>query len=456
MSLLPGVVFLSLCLQADPTAEAPTLAARVAHVLTRVEAPDTAAIDAGARELLRLGDVSDLLLESLGTGRAPGEDGDGALLTPGQRALLLAAIERLGSTKSAIFVADAARDPRSAIQVAAALRLMASGTYDVHAMLALARAAEASGLESGVDEALEESLSAALARSSASFAAVESLWKDLGPVAASSAVRALEHQGGVRALDCLRSLLGRRAEYDACLLVAIGNSLANLPAKSVETLARDFERYLHSVDSAQAQAAAIGLGRLACPSSVPALIECLGDDRPLARTALTALRTCGSVSLPGSASLWRNWYGLEESWWQERAPVLLESLENAEAEGRTLADLVVIARELSEHPLHRDDLVAGFRPMLMHADPGVRGLACQTLERLDTLRAVPPLRLLLADEDPSVVAAARDTLERLFQRHLPPDRRTWQAYLREHGLVDDDSVARVSRPPSAERALKAP
>ena len=329
-----GVLVLVLALQAAPPApsSATVVARQVARVLLRQEEPDPGAIAAGAAEIARLGDVSGALFDALGTHsvRADGgeHDGEDVRLSRGQMAVLLAAVELLAPAKRAGFVAEVQRAPARAERVTAALRVLGvAHPPDARAMLALAQAAEAHGLESGFEDALEDALPLALARGAASLETVANAWRELGPLAASTTVRVLERQRTAEALACLRALLGRRPEYDACLLVAIGNALEPLPLGEVESLAGELECYLRRGDSSQAQAAATALGRLGHPGSVPCLIERLeSEDLALARAALGALRTIGGAALPDSVGLWRGWYAREESWRQERAPELIEAL----------------------------------------------------------------------------------------------------------------------------------
>jgi len=428
---------LVLCLFTAPRSA--DVARRVAAVLTRVEAPDAGAIAAGAAEIASLGDVAGVLLDALGTGCVPGDGNDGTRLAPGQRTLLLAAVERLGPATLGRFVAEVARDPASATRVSAALRVLgaAHGTPDARAMLALARAAEERDL--AVEEALVEVLQLAFARSAGNLVALSTEWKELGPVSASVAVRALEPLRSDEALACLRSLLGQRPEYDALLLGAIGNSLAGgFSAGAAELLAQELQPYVRSADGSQAQAAVAALGRLGEPDSVPLLLDVAeGASAPMRRAAFGALRRLGGVSLPESVELWRGWYEREQSWWEERAPARIAAVADEGEVAPELSQRFALARELGEHPLYRDELVAALLPWLAHADPAVRILACQALGRLDSPRALAPLCALLEDDERAVAAAAHATLAELTRSSPPVRRAACQEFLRRSGFHVD-------------------
>jgi len=408
------------------------LAAGVARILSREEPLDASAVAAGASELLALGDVGAVLLQSLGTGRTPDAlEGGGTRLGADQCALLRAAVTRLGPARLAAFVDAVEREPSSATSVAAALRVLAL-TPDARprAMLVLARMAEANGCGAGVEDALEEALVAAFRRNARDCAAVAPAWKELGPMTASSVARALELTRDPEAVRCLGALLGRRSEFDACVLSALANQADLVSPADAETLANEVGTCLRARDSGCAQAACAVLVRLGVPSSVPSLIELLENDDPvLERAVLSALRAISGASLPASAGAWRSWFAREQEWWRERAPSEIEALAQASELETSLAELVARARELSSHPLFRDELVAAFGPLLGHAEPGARVLACQALQRLGSRLALPELCARLVDRDAQVVSAAHAALVALTGVDLPAKRVRWQRYL---------------------------
>jgi hypothetical protein len=410
----------------------PDLAPGVARILSREEPLDARAIAAGARELLALGDVEAILLQSLGTGCIPEtEDGGGGRLGADQGALLRAAVAGLGPARLAAFVGAVEREPSSATSVAAALRVLAlRPDSTVASMLALARTAEANGSGAGVEDALEEALAAVFRRSPRDCAAVAGEWRHLGPLTASVAVRALEHTSDPEAVRCLGTLLGRRSEFDACVLSSLANQAERVARTDAATLAEEVQAYLRSEDSACAQAACSVLARLGVPSSVPGLIEHVEDDDPLvSRAVLSALQAIGGVALPPSAAAWRAWFGREDRWWREEAPPAIEALAQAGELGTSLADLVTLSRDLSEHPLFRDELVVAFGPLLAHPEPGARVLACQALERLGSRLALPDLCAHLEDRDREVISAAHTALVALTGVDLPAKRGRWTRYL---------------------------
>ena len=153
------------------------------------------------------------------------------------------------------------------------------------------------------------------------------------------------------------------------------------------------------------------LGFVAVPESVPYLIERLESaDEPTSRAALAALRLVTGARLTPAARAWQAWHVREEAWWRDVAPERIERLAEAETAGLAVGDVNALARELCEHPLHREELALAFRASLAHPDPAVRVIGCQALERLKARSGASLLFPLLHGGSREVVTAARSAL----------------------------------------------
>src|SRR6185503_16438532 len=103
--------------------------------------------------------------------------------------------------------------------------------------------------------------------------------------------------------------------------------------------------------------------------------------------------------------------------------------------GTGLADLVAPVRELSEHPLYRDELVAVLAALLRRPDPEVRILGCDALQRLGSRLALPELCPRLGDRNRTVAVAAHRALVALSGVDLPAKHAVWHEHLVSRGLV---------------------
>ena len=409
----------------DPAAE---LAARVAAILVREEAPDEASAHALLAELTSLGALEAPLLGVLADWQTPAAgDESGQRLNEAQRALVLALVAELPRAvwKEPRAASSLAEDPA---RLCAGLRLEGAlaKAGSVRSLYVLAQRAQELGHFDAVAEAFEEALAHLLAREPKTTDPLRTAWSELEPRLAASVVRALEQSPSRGAVDCLWSWLGRRDELEAPVLLALGNLHAWVERERHAQLLFDVQARLSGSDAAVIQAAATTLGRIGSADTVPWLVELLvHDDAAVQRAALAALRAIGAVRLPGSTTAWRSWYAREETWFQEHAPALLDELVAAEESADPVAHTRALLRSLTEHRLHRDELAEHVKPLLAHERARLRILACQAFERLASRQALPWLVGALRDEDPGVVSAAHAALRTLEGVTLGTDPEPW-------------------------------
>jgi HEAT repeat protein len=393
-----------------------------AELLARAADPDERS--AVLEELTNHPETFEVLLGTLGTSRAPDEEG--TTLSGAQLELALSALERLGPSRLTAFVSSVAHESEIGPRSVAAVRILGARARaeDLPTLLGLARTAESSGRFAVLEVPWEEALTVVLARAPNAIARLRERWNTLGPATASLAVQVLESHAGDEALASLRSLLGRSRELDASLLLALGNRGESAPPKLRAELGAEVERYLSSAASAEVQAAAQALGRLRSPDTIPALIDVLEHpDATARRSILTALRAIGGVNLPSSLPVWRSWYAKEDAWWEERAREVYVQLGTGLEQADTGATFAAL-RELSEHPLHRDDLAKRLSNLLGRPEPGPRVLISECLARLGSREGAAALKKAAADPDPDVAAAACAALDMLGEgRERPTPRR---------------------------------
>jgi HEAT repeat protein len=425
---------LLLCLaQADSAADpsldpAALLAARVAELVLREEAPTQDAAGALRAELATLGALHAPLFALLSDWQTPAQgDESGKRLNEAQRALVwtLVGAQAREGWKDMRASALQGEDPavlRAALRLEGALAK--SGA--VRPLWDLARHAEELGRFDEVAEALEDALVHLCTREPRSIDALHSAWKELPVTAAASVVHALERSPSQATVDCLWDWLGRRDALEATVVLALGSLHAWVDVERHAQLLLDVQARLSGSGLAVTQAAATTLGRIGSPATVPWLLELLvHEDASVQRTALTALRQIGGVRLPGSSTAWRSWYAREETWFQEHAPALLDELVAAEESEDPVTKTRAVLRSMTEHRLHRDELAEHVEPLLAHERPRLRILACQAFERLASRRSLPWLVATLRDEDPGVVSAAHAALRTLEGVTLGTEPEPW-------------------------------
>jgi len=389
-------------------------AARFSELLAGEELVN-ATTESGARsELAALPDLASLVLATLADWSTPGLDteSDGVRLDQPRRDALVALVRELPAetfrkARTELPRATLATELRAGLRLEGALARAST----VRALYTLALRARELNLTAEVEEAFAEGLALLLAREPKTVDVLRGAWSELPPELATSVLRALTSSPSSAAVECVRAWLGRRPELDAAVLLTLASLHRVVDPHRREGLVVELQLQLGASDPAVTQAAATALGRLGTPDSVPWLVETLAHELPaVQRAALAALREIGGVNLPGSTIAWRSWYAREETWYQEQAPTLLEQLSVLEESAEPAVAARALLRSLTEHRLHRDELVEHLRPLLEHELPRMRILACQGLERLASRRALPWLVERLLDPEPSVVSAAHAAL----------------------------------------------
>ncbi len=451
-----------LCLAGQAGDEAPTTRALAALLARAATADDVNASDASAsaalvaplaKELRALGEIDGLLLEVLVDGRVPddgGPDGDetGAARHLGafQERVVLEALCAGAHRAADTFLEEVRAHPESVERVAVALRLLGriGRTNDLACVRALLQTV--GSREGGrVEEAFERGLLDWLTREPKLFEALPALCDELSTEQVGVVVRVLTKTDSPAAPRCLRKLLGSPDALQACVLQALASTAERVPRDEAPDLAEELQSHLDSGDESRAVAAANALGRLRVAGSIPALIAHMSDEPPLARATLAALRAISGTNLAASSIAWRRWYAAEESWWRERAPSRMHVLAQAVRAEPDRAHLVAALGEISEHPLHRDELAPVAAAGLECRDPGLRVLTCAALERLGSRAALPFLWAHLEDADEGVAGHVHRVMRTLARVDLPCERDPWAAWLRESGFaLDDDPVG--SRP----------
>lgn len=442
--------------------EAPARQA-LAEVLAHAADADEALLAPLARELRDLGAIDGLLLEVLVDGRAPAvensavdysavesgaaEERGGLPLSAFQERLALEVLCTSPARAAGAFLAEVQAHPEPVERVAVALRLLGriGRRSDLAGVPGLLRAIGPGADPGRAEAALEHGLLDWLAREPELFEALPTLCGELSPELAAVVIGALARTHSPEAPRCLRRLLDLPEALHACILQALASTAELVPRAEVADLAEELLRHLDSGDDARAVAAANALGRLRARDGIPALIEHISDETPLARAALAALRAISGTRLPASPLVWRRWHADEEIWWRERAPELARALGNPGRDEPGRARLVAALGELSEHPLYRDELAPLAAAGLECRDPGVRVLTCAALERLGSRAALPFLRKHLGDTDENVVGHVQRALRTLAGIDLGRDVERWADHLRERGFALDDASAE-SRP----------
>jgi HEAT repeat protein len=137
-------------------------------------------------------------------------------------------------------------------------------------------------------------------------------------------------------------------------------------------------------------------------SQVPVLLEELDSEHPgLRQAALEALRRVSGLGMGDSKAAWREWYARETEWQERGRQQARSALDSAED--------VLVARALDaygDHRLFREELAEDVLGVLEHGAPQMRVLACETLVRIGSKRALPGLVELISDEDAALADAA--------------------------------------------------
>ncbi len=339
-----------------------------------------------------------------------------------------------GKRAEGIERALAASSP-DAVAMAVGASLDASGDEAVRraalrALGAAGRASEtglcvrAATLEHGALSAeLQRALAAMLERGVQPFAELEREWPHLVPELCTAAARGCGDAGGSAALTFLAGLLDRSEASPGLLLSQMGRAASlGVEREVAVAVAQRVRPFLLEDEEGIRKSAAILVGRLEDPESVPVLIALLGSDSGAVRAnAHWSLKRITALSLPPDDEAWGAWQRRESSWWSRRAAQAFSGLRAREA-----ALAAESIKEVSEHRLDRHRVARELAGALAHPSVEVRQLACETLGRVGTQEAVPELVAALEDPLPAVRASALAALQALTGTRLGPDPHVWQ------------------------------
>lgn len=150
------------------------------------------------------------------------------------------------------------------------------------------------------------------------------------------------------------------------------------------------------------RASLCAIGLLDDGTQVPVLLESLrSQQRAMHQAALAALQHISAQSLGDSVEPWREWYARESAWMQHGRQIAEHSLHSKDP-----AVIVEALDAYAGHRLFRDDLATDILPLLEHALPNVRVMACESLARIGSKRALQALVSHISDERPAVADAA--------------------------------------------------
>lgn len=348
------------------------------------------------------------LLDMLVQGRVPRAQPDDApqLLSIPQRELLLSALARLPA--DALRVEIERRIPRPPekadpdVQLAALRVLSVIGTRaDLHGLAALAPR-EKDEIGPDAAEALRAAYAGILRRDPAALSGGLNLLQSLDPGPGKQLLFALGDLGDKRALpmlDVCARTIPALAQQAAALVPLVGPSgdpdldqpLAAWLGDRIDPERPEWTR-----------ACLLAIGVLDNGSQVPVLLEQLESAHPgLRQAALGALRSVSGLGMGDSKAAWREWYARETEW-QERGRQLART---ALGSGQD----VLVARALDaygDHRLFREELAEDVLDVLGHGSPPMRVLACDTLARIGSKRALGELVELISDADAALADAS--------------------------------------------------
>jgi HEAT repeat protein len=382
--------------------------------------------DARAAELLPqlldpgLGVVAPLI-DILVQERVPRARPDDAaqLLSAAQRELLLAALAKFPPERVRAEFARrlpaAPAEPEPGLRIAELRLLSAIGRRSDLPSLSARAPREKGEIGPGAAAALREAFAAILRREPESFADQMQVLRSCDAGAAKQFLFALGDLGDKRALplldQCARSI-PELAQQAIGLLPRIGPS--GEPEFDQALCAWLVERLdPRRLEWTRASLRAIGV--LDDGSQVPALLEQLDVPQDgLREAALGALQQISGLHLGPSKGAWREWYERECLWQSSGRQEALTALESGQD--------ALVAQALGAfggHTLYKQQRAEDVLGVLQHGSPAMRLMACGTLARIGSTRALASLVELFADADAQLAEAAWRAACALAGRPLP-------------------------------------
>ncbi len=406
--------------------------AAVRAVLQRSDGASVARDDVLVRRLVALGASAAPALFSLASGEGIEallvDDAPEAWMCPPERVgqLALAALADLPAVSVRDFLrAECRAHPRLEVRAAA---------LDV-----LGRQGSAEGLElyfellAQNDDELEHralrtvacaALLAMLRKDSATANTLERPLLAASRAAQQLACEALADCNRATAVRLLTKLFGRDPELDRAALEGLTRLGVQFPWRVGDEVTARLRAVLVREDASMRAAAAQALGRLRDAQATPALIALLRDaDGATRRAAQWALcETSGQKRITEAAD-WQRWFEVERAWWREEGQAWLEALDPADP-----SRLSEALRELLARPFGRDQVADALASGLPEFDPAAQLVACATLARLGSRRAVPALIELLFEPTDELRTAACAALRTLTGEELPAEPQLWETY----------------------------
>ena len=226
------------------------------------------------------------------------------------------------------------------------------------------------------------------------------------------------------AVRLLIKLFGRDPELDLAALDGLTRLGTRFPWRVGDEVTMRLRAALGQEDASMRAAAAQALGKLEDPQATPALIALLADgDGATRRAAQWALCETSGMKRITTAAEWHRWFEAERAWWREEGQGWLAAIDPADATRLTEA-----MRELLAHPFGRDQTADALAGALPELDPAAQRMACDTLARLGSRRAVPALIELLFEPGEELRSAAWAALRSLTGEDLPAEPQLWEAY----------------------------
>jgi len=249
--------------------------------------------------------------------------------------------------------------------------------------------------------------------------------RDLAPEVAALAARACAGVGTKPALEFALDSLGRADDYDLALLAALARgprrSACVVDPAALERLGRRLE----GPDPNLRRAAIDACGSLGYVGALEPLVEILeSPDVVLAQAAHRALVALARMDHGREARAWRLWVREEQRWRNSHWDTLLAELVSP-APGRAARAV----RELSSHPLQRDDAAEELSE-LVGLDTTPKALLLDALVSLRSARALPGLLAFLLSDDDALVQRAHRALKEQTGLELDADPSSWERLLR--------------------------
>lgn len=167
------------------------------------------------------------------------------------------------------------------------------------------------------------------------------------------------------------------------------------------------------------------IGALDDGSHTPVLIDALDDeDVEVREAAARGLQRLTGFGFPSTPAPWRAWWDEEVRWNETERESAREDLGSDDP-----AIVVAALREYAGHRAWRDSLAEDVLLAVQNAEPNLRAVAFEVLEKLHASAAIRPMVSLLEAPESDVRGAARRALVSISGLDVPEDSRSALALL---------------------------